>query len=779
MYLIELVRWNITQGIPNKPYTNADYVKADTNIQGINNAIQYAKNNGYSGVILPKGTYAICYPRVIKMVSNLTFDLNGSTLKVIYDSDRKSPFDTRTTSDYYNFKGNSIEFDNVSDAHLTGGTIIGCRDDRSFSNAAQERRMEHTYGVVFTKSTRYCSIKNCIVRDYMGDNVTFTSSSIRELAEFNLGLTLNNLDYTSGQPISSSNTLASSFITIPIDATFSSFLIAGAGYTRLTALTTKDVDVFFYRSDNSFIGVLKKRKIYNDISIPLGAAKMRFVFFNETNPLKNMQITLKFGLIPHHNIVEYNEIFNGHRGGISLGGSYNIVQHNTIRDNGKGTNSFLDGKPIFSDPTRYGINQEDSYGDNCIIRNNLIYGSNHGILAGCYSIQIENNHIYNMDGIGINLYSLLFANIKGNVIYNCTTNIGLMSSNFGNAFVNIKGNSFTGGNLSFFGNTSYQVNFTDNNLIDVTNVNMGTNIVNNVFRNNRLKFTNVSGTPSITANVIEDCIIDSAVPRDFLLRVYKYKNCIFNNLRMTVQTVNGTTVSEKVKINDCEFLNCTLTNLVFGTKDREMHIINSKLTDTIVKVGNINTQGFPAQTFLDKCEIISNSLTYLFATDFNQPNGLIKIVDCWITISNSSFSYFIHHDKPTVWSVFTFFMKNSKVHYTGSNSLSPNYYNNPRPIINFISANNSYNNINLPPGEAGIYIGYDVDDTYKSAISLLPDGNGFSATVNHNLGSSELYVICLSSSNEIVYPAITLLNSNSLLIKSSTNIPLNLTVKKI
>src|SRR5688572_18743930 len=98
MYLIELSRWNITQGFPGKPYTNADYVRANANIQGINNAMQFAKNSGYPGVILPKGFYAICYPRVIKMLSNLTLDLNGSTLKVIYDSDRKSPFDTRTTS---------------------------------------------------------------------------------------------------------------------------------------------------------------------------------------------------------------------------------------------------------------------------------------------------------------------------------------------------------------------------------------------------------------------------------------------------------------------------------------------------------------------------------------------------------------------------------------------------------------------------------------------------------------------------------------------------------
>ena len=602
-YLIELTRWNIKQGIPSKPYKNEDYIQADANIQGVNNAIQYAVNNNYSSVSLPTGQYTLCYPREIKMVSNLTFNLNGSTLKVIYDSDRKSPFDTRTTTDYYKFSGNSISFSNVENANLVNGTIIGCREDRSFSNASEERKVENTYGAVFQKSTKYSSIKHCIVRDYMGDNITFSSTAVRELAEFNLNLSLNSLDYTSGQTVSSTNTLASGFINIPTDTPFSSFLIAGAGYSRLTTLINKDVDVFFYKADNSYIGVLKKRKIYTDISIPLGATKMRFVFFNETNPLKNMQITLKFGLIPHHNTLEYNEIYNGHRGGISLGGSYNIIQHNTIRDNGKGSNSFLDGKPIFNDPTRYAINQEDSYGDNCVIRNNLIYGSYHGILAGCYSIQIENNHIYNMDMIGINLYSLLFANIKGNMIYNCQTSLGLMTSNFANAYVNFSDNSIQGGNFSL-GTNSYQVNVSNNNFTDITGMDMGVSMTNNSFNNNRIKFSNSTSTPTISMFKMDDCIIDSQSLKDVTFKVYKFNKCIFNNLTVNIQTRNDRTVSETVSMDNCVFNNGILKNHIFSTKNRELIVSKSKFVDTIIQVGNINTPGFLASNYIRGLQFI-------------------------------------------------------------------------------------------------------------------------------------------------------------------------------
>ncbi|MBT2699445.1 right-handed parallel beta-helix repeat-containing protein [Bacillus sp. ISL-40] len=752
---------------------------ADTNIQGINNAIQYAFSNGYDGVLLPKGQYSLCYPREIKMLSNMTFNLNGSTLKVIYDSDRKSPFDNRTTRDFYNFVGNSILFENVLNAHLINGTIIGCRDDRSFSNVTAERKVESSYGVVFRKSTRYCTIKNCIVRDYMGDNITFSSSAIRELAEFNMNLTLNSLDYNTGQLVSSTNSLTTGFINIPTDAEFSSFLIAGAGYSRLTTLINKDVDVFFYKADNSFIGVLKKKKIYTNISIPLNAAKMRMVFSGETNPSKNLQITLKFGLIPHHNVVEYNELYNGHRGGISLGGSYNVVQHNVIRDNGKGSNSFLDGKPIFSDPTRYAINQEDSYGDNCVIRNNLIYGCNHGILAGCYSIQIENNHIYNVDSIGINLYSLLYANVRGNIIYNCPTSIGIMNSNFGNAYVNISENSIQGGNMSFNVNDSYQLNVTDNNFIDVSNINMGTSNINNTFRNNRIKYANISGAPALIANKIESCIFDSTTVRDLTLKVYQQIGCTFNNLKITIQTLNGTTKSEKVTIENCEYTNSTLINLILGTKDRGVFISKSRFTDTVIKVGNINTPGFPATIVLEECQLTASAVNYLFATDLNQPSGLIKLEKCTIEISNSTFSHLIHHDKTTLKAVFTLFLKDCKFKFTGTTPLNLIYYNSINPMIKFISADNLFTNINLPNEDPNIYVGYDTVNTYKANVILQTDGDGYSTTINHNLNTLEPYVLSVSSASKIVQSIISIIDKNTIFITDKENTNLKVTVKKL
>ncbi|MGG5252750.1 hypothetical protein ACQYAD_04520 [Neobacillus sp. SM06] len=468
------------------------------------------------------------------------------------------------------------------------------------------------------------------------------------------------------------------------------------------------------------------------------------------------------------------------RGGISLGGSYNVVQHNTIRDNGKGSNSFLDGKPFFSDPTRYAINQEDSYGDNCIIRNNLIYGSNHGILVGCYSIQIENNHIYNIDSIAINLYSLLYANIRGNVMNNCPTTIGFMTTDFRNALVNILENSFQGGKFSVDATDSYQVNVANNHFVDVDSIYLGSSTINKSFYSNRIKYDQVSGTPSISAYKIENCIFDSTTVRDFLIRVYNQKGCTFHNLRISLQTQNGATKREKILIYDCEYTNSTLINLIFGTKDREVSISNSKFTDTVVKVGNINTVGFPATTTLENCELYSATMSYLFATDFNQPSGMIKLSHCRIEIANSSFAHLIHHDKTAgISSVFTLFLKDSSLKYTGTAPLDFIYYNNINPMIQLISANNEYINIHLPVEDPGIFVGYDPTNTYKTSVILQQTSDGYSATITHNLKTLDPYVLCTTLKSEMVQPLISIVDENSLLIKTIGSSILKVTIKKV
>jgi parallel beta-helix repeat protein len=692
IYAIDLDKFGIKKGLPSKPYADADYIQADKNIQGINSALQFAAANNYTEAVIPKGDYTLCYPREISMVTGLNFNLNGSTLKVIYDSNKKSPFDNRTTIDYYNFKGNSVVFSKVTNAHLFGGTIIGCRDDRNFSNPL-EVAMEHTYGVLFQKSSSYCSIKNCIVRDYMGDNISFSSDSIFNYGEFDQGLTLSALDYSTGQPITSANTLTTKMLNIPQDLTpkIHSLLIAGAGYARTTNLNSKELDIFFYDNTNKFVGVMKKRRIYTDISIPVNATKFRLQFYNENNVNKNLQYTIMFGGIPHHNTVEKCEVFNGHRGGITLGGNYNKIVNNKIRDNGKGLVRFLDGKPIFNDPTRYSINMEDSYGASCTIKDNEIYGSYHGILVGCYDVLIEHNHIYNIDYIAINLYSLVHATIKDNFLYNCQNNIGLMTSNFSAAFVNIEGNSFTGGNMNVT-NDSYRVSLSNNQYVNPDFVALGDNCT---FDNNHFTFTeNPVTAPWIKANKISRCTFKSIpTQREMTFKVKEYDNCRFENLRVRSENPNAQNV-DVCEFTRSEFLNCELRNHLFSGRPMNIRVTKSKLIDTTCEVGITNVDNQASYTLLDDCDITINTKNNLFLSDTNRPYTSYKAKDCRVSISNPAFASLLASGSASAANELV--LEGNEFIYTGPTPLNLKYYANKNHIRNFVDSNNTFANITLP-----------------------------------------------------------------------------------
>ncbi|MFN7250065.1 MAG: right-handed parallel beta-helix repeat-containing protein [Anaerobacillus sp.] len=704
MYVIELDRWGITQGIPSKPYVDADYIRADLNIQGINNALSFAKSNDFTNVVLPRGDYALCYPRTIQMESHMTFHLNGSTLKVIYDSDKKSPFDTRTGSDFYNFIGTSITFSNVSNTHLIGGTLIGCRADRSFANP-NERSQEHTYGILLTRGTSFSSIKNCVVRDFMGDGISMDSRSPEQLAEFNLNLTLNSIDST-GQLIPSNNSLTSGFITL---RDYSVFSIAGLGYSRVTNILTKEVDVFFYREDNSYLSKRQmNQKIYTQITAPIGAKKVRFVFRQETNPLKNMSITLRYGNPPHHNIIEKNEILANHRGGITLGGSYNVIQHNVIRDNGYHQ---LDDKPLFNDPTRYGINQEDSYGDNCVIRHNLIYNTNHGILAGCYSIHIENNHIYNVTGIGINLYTLSFATVKGNYLYRCGASaFGLMTANLPGAHVHITDNSVHHGIVNLNSSNGYTLAVRGNTFINVERINMP-NSSTNVFKENIVKFTSqYQGNESVMLiNKIQQCIYESELTN--LLRVHFITNEMngntFHNINVYLDTRNSNQQREEVKVQDCYFSYSRLDNHIFGRKEREVNVSGSVFQNSRLYVGNINKPNENPLLSVEDSKFFINSITTLINNDINNEDGygIIILKNCDIEIANANFGPLITN--AFTRNTFEFYMKNCKLMYSGSDMLNLAYYSRLTSMRKFISANNQFVNINAPAEDTDFFVGYD------------------------------------------------------------------------
>jgi len=308
---------------------------------------------------------------------------------------------------------------------------------------------------------------------------------------------------------------------------------------------------------------------------------------------------------------------------------------------------------------------------------------------------------------------------------------------------------------------------------------MGVSMTNNSFKNNRIKFANSTNIPAISMFKMDDCIIDSQSLKDVTFKVYKFSRCVFNNLNINVQTPNDRTLSEKVSMDNCEYSNSILKNLILATKDRKLIVSKSKFIDTVVQVGNINTPGFPSTTILEDCNLSANIISNLFLTDFNQPNGLIKLNKCNVEISNPNFTSLIKLGQTVVPPVVTLILLDCDFKYTGGTTpLKLIYYTSTRPMIKFISADNMFTNITLPVPDTGIYLDYDPEKEYKQNVTLQPDGTTNSATISHNLNTLEPYVFCISNST-IIYPVVTIVDPNTIIVKHSNSINLNVSIKKL
>ncbi|OPH61729.1 hypothetical protein BC351_00365 [Paenibacillus ferrarius] len=758
-YLVELSRWGITQGIPAKPWVNAHYITADNNIQGINNAIQWAYSNGYRHIVMPTGSYAICYPREIVIDKDyMTLDLNGSTFQVLYSSDSKSPFDTVSgSSNFWAWPSpaQSFVFVSAHNSHIINGKIFGERLHRSFTNPS-ERAIEWTTGVQFTMGSSHCSVNHCEIAHFMGDSIGFKPTAPAEYAEFGLILTVNDLDKNTGAVMAATgNTLVTQMISIPTGI-FNVFSITGQGFTRPTGLITKDVGVYYYRADNTFITSIQNQKIYTPMTIPSGAAKYRFLFYEEIDATRTISsqlaIHLKFGLNPHHNLVEWNEIYGNHRGGIQPGGSENIIQYNTIHDIGTPLANGLDiyGKPLFNDPTRYAINQEDFFGDAITIRNNLIYGCFCGILCGIYNATIENNRIYNAGNVGINLYTMLRGVVTNNFIWKSTAAIGLMGAHFSNAHVEISSNTIVGGNAgNWVGDGGYHVVAEKNTLIDVGNFFMSLNDNDmHVFRNNHFKYNSYySGFPTISVNRMEGCTLDVRGTNQKIVTINSYTliNCSFSlaNLRIYGRDPSK---REKVTINDCKFSNCILESNV-ATKAVKLLVSKCKLTDTTLRVANLNTSENPSINVTDS-DIFIKTINFLGDPQINTSNGygIIELERSNIEISNTTgFQYLIKNNYTVVPSTLSFSIKRSNLSYTGSPNLAFVYYSHKGTMKEFISASNKFLNMTLPAEDAGYFIGYDplIENKAEPSSGYFRVGQ----TINNVAPTSGGYVgwVCLTT----------------------------------
>lgn len=404
--MLELDRW----GVKN------DGTDAENTTNGINSAIVWASQNGYTEIILPKGTYLIDEKQSIEPQSFMTLNLNGSTLKVRAN----------------NLIGyNIVSFDKEQKfARLTNGKIEGDRYAHDYSSGGTH---EFGVGVTLKNNVNFITLDNLEIFNTTGDAIMGITSyggipgSVMPKIAGNLEV--GGISTTDGTLTTETNRIRT---TVKLPMTISQivncgyFGLYGDSYGGLGAEITTDIyDVIFYRSDDTFHSSVSKVHFFEEIEVPAGVSYAKVVIHQSVVPsVTGCTITVRTPAFPKNISIEKCDLHHCRRlgvaicgvkqfyvrdclihhnsgvapaGGIDIEDGYDINQYifiegNSFYDNGSYSLIVVSGRHIHINRNRivsdtFTINRSV---DKVIMDGNYFYTG--GMLSG--EVIFSNNHIY-------------------------------------------------------------------------------------------------------------------------------------------------------------------------------------------------------------------------------------------------------------------------------------------------------------------------------------------------------------------------------------------------
>lgn len=376
-YIIDLNRWGITGNIID---TN-DQQQAKANSIGINAAIQWASDQGFTEIILPFGNYLIDEYNPILPASRMTLNLNGATLRI-----RNNGYD----------KYSIINIRSQNNVKVTNGILEGDREYHDYSSGGTH---ESCSGVLIGSFSGDASLdnperielKNLEIFNCAGDSIAFGLSpnfqSGYNLKDWEQGSinTSTGLDINDSTKIRLKNTLLLNSAAIK---KFGYFTISGNGWADLgTDIKSRVMDVIFYDAKDNFLTALSTIKIFDEIPVPLQAAYARIVLYQAQIPdpaaSNSVILSVSVPLYPKHVYIEKCHLHHSKRCGISGTGKFITFKNNKIHD-------------IAGTPPQAAIDIEDGYELN-------------------QYFFIDSNHIYDCK-IGVSLVSTKHVAITNNVL---------------------------------------------------------------------------------------------------------------------------------------------------------------------------------------------------------------------------------------------------------------------------------------------------------------------------------------------------------------------------
>lgn len=576
-YLIELSRW----GIKN------DGTDATNTTIGINNALQWCCDNGYSQVFFPKGVYLIDEASSVKPKSFMTLNLNGSILKV-----------RDNNLEIYSI----VKFDNVMFSRITNGKILGDRDSHTYtSDGVGSDTHEGGIGINVHRNCRYISVDNLEISYTTGDAIvsggTFPSLAV-QLRQMQCEQGCYSL--TDGNPISDGSRIrfiSKIMMNDPEIISAGTWGVYGSGYGGLGSDITSDhYDVIYYKSDNTFHSSIEKVQFFDDLDVPVGASYAKISLYQDIIPTDvNNTLWVRCNSHPEKIFFERLNLHHCRRQGMSLSGKYIYIRDSEIHH--IGGNTFQTG----TDP-QGGIDIEDGYDLN-------------------QHFYIERNHFHDNWG-----YDLVITNGK---------------------YMHINGNRFNkvGKYISVAMNAPIDRSFFINNFIHQGQVNIGGEFIvsKNHFYGANCSFGDADifkkygRSIELKDNIFHNCgvTINQAVPYTIIV-----DNCKFLNDKTKLSTFKSIIASVTVKNEPQIFRNCT-----FDGEDVSYPIYNPNNTKSGWIFDNISFKNitknisFPPST-IRNCKFIDIT-NISFSTSAAINDGDIEILGCWIKSIDQNNALFI------------------------------------------------------------------------------------------------------------------------------------------
>ncbi|KRE97082.1 hypothetical protein ASG89_29945 [Paenibacillus sp. Soil766] len=600
-YNLELSRWNV--------YNDGTHPIETTN--GINQALQWAHNQGYRIFKMPTGKYLISKgnspndPQAqINMVSNMTFLLDDSTII------------QKESNGFEGYRTINVGY-GVNNVTLKGGTYQGDKQSHNFSGKDQSYSTgTHESGIgIFSEGAYNLTIDGVKTFNFTGDGITISGSIVGIAGLYGKSYVYGDID-NKGNFINSTSKIRSK---IALDFTNPNYV--GRKYfvfEQPQGVNSNKYDVYFYSKGKYLSSVKQVRFGVDLVQIPVGADTFNPVF--SSNDLNNFFVKLFSNDVSRNIIIKNSESAFNRRQGISIVGVDGIEISNSKFHDISGT------------APQYGIDAEAQGffpNNNLIIKNNHFYNNTGGdiVFADGNTASITDNLFES------NLCLYIWKAFPNTTItYNTFNNgsftmggTGVADQNkFNNSQVNLSAtnNTFTNATLN---NSTLNLNNTDPfgskvENVTITNTNSTSprslNVGNNPVHLSNITIKGLTTLSALAGKGTDKNIYDNLIVQDFnafngtIFPAGTYNNCKFSST--TTESV-GLLFNQpgKYTFNNCTFNALgkifTINNL-YGEPDVNFNNSNFTISKDVGYAAAIYIQGAKQLSFLNST-FTANNLT--------------------------------------------------------------------------------------------------------------------------------------------------------------------------